>query len=369
MRLMRLHLALLLATSLIVFSAQPVYAQQLSTPEMLTFTVYADGAVHVEYVVAVDPEALSVNIELLGETFEDLTVADENGLPLEYNVSDSVLTMVTLGAEKVTVAYDTFDLTNKTGRYWVLGFESPINAVIILPPEAVIISLSHVPESIESKEGRTILIMPKGIIEVTYTISVAGTKEHAAALIKEAEETVAKAKSQGIEIDEAENLLEKAKEAFNAGSYAQAESFTKQAKKLSEEALKTSTTTTPKPSPTSPVPWILGVIVAIVIVAAVFLGRKARKTVGFQSLPKPVKVSLDRIIEEHGEFLRVEDREALSILANSEGRIFESELREKLKLPKTSLWRLVRRLEKLGIVEVRKVGGQNLVCVKPKYAD
>jgi uncharacterized membrane protein len=39
----------------------------------------------------------------------------------------------------------------------------------------------------------------------------------------------------------------------------------------------------------------------------------------------------------------------------------EVEIREALGLPKTTAWRLVRRLEKKGLVVVRKVGNQNVV--------
>jgi uncharacterized membrane protein len=35
-----------------------------------------------------------------------------------------------------------------------------------------------------------------------------------------------------------------------------------------------------------------------------------------------------------------------------------------LGIPRTTVWRIVRRLEDLGIVEVRKVGGKNLVIIR-----
>ncbi len=359
---------------LLLLLAHTGYAQQPFTSESLTVTVYTDGTVHVEYVVAVSPDAPSVDVRLLGETFESLTVADEDGFPLEYELLNSILTVITLGSSQVTISYDTADLTNKTGKYWTLSFNSPVEAVIILPPEAVIISLSCVPESIESREGRTILTMPKGTLEVTYTISIVGTREHAAVLIGEAEEAISKAKAAGIDVEEAEELLKKAKEAFDAGDYAQAESFAKQARELAEQAAIETPITPPPAKPSPPFPqaaWTVGGALAavILIILVVLVLRRRGKAASFSSLPEPFKVSLDRIFREHGEALRHEDREALQVIAESGGRMFESELRERLRLPKTSLWRLVRRLEKLGVVEVRKVGGQNLVCVKPEYRE
>ncbi|MBS7635365.1 hypothetical protein KEJ34_07800 [Candidatus Bathyarchaeota archaeon] len=60
--------------------------------------------------------------------------------------------------------------------------------------------------------------------------------------------------------------------------------------------------------------------------------------------------------------LRSEEIEVLRFLKDRGGRVLESELRERFpNIPRTSMWRLIRRLEKQGIVRVRKVGLQNLV--------
>jgi len=70
-----------------------------------------------------------------------------------------------------------------------------------------------------------------------------------------------------------------------------------------------------------------------------------------------------RILEERPH-LRSEDQEALRYLAEKEGAAFESELRSKFQLPKTTIWRLVKRLEREELVEIRKAGGQNLIKLK-----
>ena len=63
-------------------------------------------------------------------------------------------------------------------------------------------------------------------------------------------------------------------------------------------------------------------------------------------------------------YLRGEDRNLLDYLCEKEGTAFESEIRNKFILPRTSLWRLIKRLEREELVEVRKVGGQNLIKLK-----
>ena len=70
-----------------------------------------------------------------------------------------------------------------------------------------------------------------------------------------------------------------------------------------------------------------------------------------------------RIIEEKPH-LRQEDRDVLVFLAQSEGAAFESEVRTRFQLPKTTVWRLVKRLEREELVEIRKAGGQNLIKLR-----
>lgn len=55
------------------------------------------------------------------------------------------------------------------------------------------------------------------------------------------------------------------------------------------------------------------------------------------------------------------DSEVLELIRSKGGRMFESELRDILGIPKTSAWRRVKKLEKLGLVRTRKVGAQNEV--------
>jgi uncharacterized membrane protein len=62
--------------------------------------------------------------------------------------------------------------------------------------------------------------------------------------------------------------------------------------------------------------------------------------------------------------LRLEDQQVLRFLAEKEGAAFESEIRGNFKLPKTTIWRLVKRLEREELVEIRKAGGQNLIKLK-----
>ncbi|HXG07181.1 MAG TPA: hypothetical protein VNI77_07640 [Nitrososphaera sp.] len=79
------------------------------------------------------------------------------------------------------------------------------------------------------------------------------------------------------------------------------------------------------------------------------------------------KSALDRVVIkmlEEKAYLRPEDQQVLRFLAEREGAAFESEIRTKFQLPKTTIWRLVKRLEREELVEIRKAGGQNLIKLK-----
>ena len=68
------------------------------------------------------------------------------------------------------------------------------------------------------------------------------------------------------------------------------------------------------------------------------------------------------------EALRREEAEVIRFLKERGGKALEAELREAFpNIPKTSMWRLVKRLEKRGILTVKKVGMQNVVQLKSTF--
>jgi uncharacterized membrane protein len=62
-----------------------------------------------------------------------------------------------------------------------------------------------------------------------------------------------------------------------------------------------------------------------------------------------------------GPELRTDDREILSFIRERGGSVSEVEIRERFSLPRTSAWRQAKRLEKLGLVKITKVGKQNQI--------
>jgi uncharacterized membrane protein len=265
--------------------------------ESLTLTAYLDGFVLVDHKLELNETYPSVNVSLLGEAYEELLVVDEQYLPVDYSLIDGKATIYSLGASRIQISYFTADLTSKTGKYWTLSTEVSTNATVVLPADASIISLNNVPELIESSNDQVSLVMPAGVIEITYIA------EHSLQQLTQSDDT-----------------------------------------------------------------WLLIVIAAFPIIASIvlvlwFLRRKKPPPP-----PEEVKseVDIDKLLEKEKN-LRPEEVQVINFLAEKNGTAFEAELYEKLNLPRTTTWRLLKRLEKMEIVDIRKSRRQNIVAIRKKY--
>ncbi len=59
--------------------------------------------------------------------------------------------------------------------------------------------------------------------------------------------------------------------------------------------------------------------------------------------------------------LRQDDLQVLNFIRDKGGKVLEPEIRTRFALPKTSAWRQIKRLERMGYVRVTKVGSQNQI--------
>jgi len=103
-----------------------------------------------------------------------------------------------------------------------------------------------------------------------------------------------------------------------------------------------------------PTEYLIAAIVAgaAVVLSALIIVRRRRGP------------NVEKILKAYPQ-LKKEDNEVIQFLAERGGKAFEAEIRERFPdMPRTSLWRLVRRLERLEIVEVKKIGLENQVQLK-----
>ena len=105
------------------------------------------------------------------------------------------------------------------------------------------------------------------------------------------------------------------------------------------------TPTAQYPEPTTLV-TVLGVIVIAVILTAYLIRRRGASA--SNGVLDDVDKNIIKALEARG------------------GTALQSELQSDVKVPKTTLWRHVRKLEKLGIVKVEKVGLQNKIVLMKK---
>ena len=267
--------------------------QEHVSPQSLTFIVYLDGYVYVDYKVDVNQTYPAVNVTLFGESFENLLVVDELELLMSFSQTNNTILVNSLGANSLRITYFTQDLTSKLGKIWTLVVEVPINTSVELPVGAAIFSLGEVPELIDTRDGAVILVMPPGNLEVSYIVER--------------------------QIFQTPDLLL----------------------------------------------WTLTIILAGVTGICVYWLVKKRAVNRKERIRK---VKVEEIFRVHRD-LRPEEKEAIKLLAEKGGKAYEAELYEKLNLPRTSTWRLIKRLKKMEIVEITKSRRQNIVGIRQQYLD
>lgn len=391
-------------------------------PQYQLMTVYEDGAVRVYSELLVDPLYPSVDIPLLGDAYQDVVVTGPSGIPLGYSTFAGGVSVNTLGEVEVAVAYTTHDITAKSGKYWSINFTSDIPTWMAFPSGASIVSLSAIPEAIDTSGVRALLLMPPGRTAITYVLSIVGTPDHAFLAISDAESAINGITAAGINVSSAGELLAEARDAFAFGNYAAAEELAVDAKSLALQtnltayqasamiakardailkaesegrtvgiedarrllsqassfysagdyasALSSAADANAKAESalTAVQAYALYIAAAVVAVSAITIvallmvrGRRASK--GY--IKEIHEVDLVRIAGE--KQLREEEFRLIEVLAENGGEAFESSVREKFDLPKTTIWRMVKRLEKEGYISVEKVAGQNLLKVRPEY--
>ena len=417
---MRKTLSVLILLSLVASTTLAV-GQEYYSPNELSFTVYDDGYVVVDYTVDVDPTMGTVNVSLFGSLYQNMLILDQDLLILDSTPTGDGVTIDTLGAISASLWYETTDLTGKAGQIWTFAVSTPITSTILLPEGSTIFSLSDVPLEMGSLNGRVLLTMPLGDLEISYTVGVVGSKAHALAIINDAEDTIETIQATEVLTPNADDLLESAYSAYDSGLYSEAEQLATQAKtsaegtaadasaaalaiedansaisdanedertegldlaqdklgeaesyyalgdytralELAEEAQDLAESATGKSSDSNMLLYAGLVVVGGGVGAAYFLMGRSKKAPEVQV----VSFDLDKLFGEHPN-LRMDDKEVIRFLAQNRGETFAAEVRERFDIPRTSLWRMIRRLEGEGIIEVATIGGQSLVRLDSRY--
>jgi len=413
----KIVIILLAATAL---TSMTVYGLDYTTAT-LTLDIFPDGSAAVEYRIEPDPSLASVNVTLLGQDYVDLLATDQDGIILDWSPIPGGVEVDSLGSDKITISYSTQSLTNKTGSMWSLTLDAPVNPIVTLPAGAVLVGLSPPPIDISIIENRAIMTMPAGVSRVSYLIGTTGTREHALVLLSGAEKAVNAAKLLGLVVDDAEAALAQARSAYDAGLYSQSEQISTQASRLAQEtvaaadeaeaAIQDANTllqskqgkirqetleaasslidaaedsyaagdyssalsdaeqahkvlTEAEPIQSGLQMLLMAGAALVVLVAAgyAYIRRRGKTELPAKPEESPVNVNLDAVFRERPH-LRTDDK-AVLLFIQGKGGAFITEVRDHFNIPKSSAWRMARRLEDEGLLSVSTVGRETYLQLR-----
>ena len=359
---------------LITLSSFIQYA--MGSPKVLDFTIYADGTTHVFYQTDVDPQSPDFILNTYGSSIENLVVQDENGTLLSSKINANTVTVATLGSSAIKVDYDTPDLISKNGKTWTFHVNSSTDYSILLPKNTVIVGMSSSPLNMQITDDQSLISLPSGSSDINYIFGVLGTSQTATLAIQKAQDFINTVNSTGVKTPMALAKLEEAKSDFDQGKYSDAESLANSAKNLAlqEQQIaisKPSTNSSDNHTPVNPpdnlsVYFLVGGIIAAGVVGIIIL-RKTRSNkiitsnaISNNSYTPPEKEEIYKLKPE----LRQDDKEIIAFISEKGGQVYESELRKKFLMPRTTMWRAVKRLEREDIIEIEKVDQQNLIKLR-----
>ena len=360
---------------LMTLASLPQHAFGVS--KVLDFTIDTDGTTHIFFETDVDPLQPDFTMKLFGNNIDNLVAQDENDLLLSSQINENMVTIETLGASKVKIDYDTADLVTKNGKIWSFSVDSLSDYSILLPKNTVIVGMNAFPLNMQVVDEQSLLSLPSGSAEIDYVFGVLGTTQTATLAIEKARDMINKINGEEIKTPLASAKLEEAISAFNENKFSSAEILANEAKNTAIREQEIALSNPGTKSDSNPLTSIGGTIVttaatigtvagAIITISLLIKRAKSaiKKTV--ELLPKnekntaPDKETIFRFKPE----LRQEDKDIVTYISENGGQVYESELRKKFLLPRTTTWRAVKRLEREGIVEIEKVDQQNLIKLK-----
>ena len=343
----------------------------IGSPKVLDFTIYADGTTHIFYQTDVDPQSPDFSMNAYGTSIENLVVQDENGTLLSSKVDTNAVTVATLGASTIKVDYDTPDLISKNGKTWTFHVNSPVDYSILLPKNTVIVGMSESPLNMQIVDDQSLISLPSGTSDISYVFGVLGTSQTATLAIQKAQDFINTLNSTGVKTPLALAKLVEAKSDFDQGKYSDAESLANSAKNIAlqeQAAISNSSGNHPPNSSDNTSIYLLSGSVIAAAVAGIIIVKKTRtqKIIVPSEIPKndgyvpPEKEAIYRLKPD----LRQDDKEIIAFISEKGGQVYESELRKKFLMPRTTMWRAVKRLEREDVVEIEKVDQQNLIRLK-----
>ncbi len=300
---------LILAGLIIVTVLIPLQTSFSST-RTLELIIYSDGSTHVSTQIDVDPLEPDFELNLFGKSIDNFVATGDTGFLLSEKIVEDKAIIDTFGSSSIIIDYNIDDLVSKEGRVWTFSFDSPSDYTLLMPKNSVIVGMSGLPNNMKLVDEQTKLDLTAGLSEINYIFTPINPTDHKPTISNES--------------------------SFNYIN----------------------------------VVIIGGSIIAVVIGIVLMLKRKQSK-----SLPSIIQTEFSekRIETKSNDAetifnfrpeMREDDKEIIKFISDKGGQVLESELRKKFLQPRTTMWRAVKRLERLGVIEIDKKDLQNLVKLK-----
>ena len=294
----------LILAGLIVIALTIPIQTSFSSTRTLELIIQSDGSTHISSHIDVDSS--NFELSLFGSSIDNFIAIDENGSSLSGDIIDDKVIVDTLGSSSITIDYDIHDLISKEGRVWTFSFDSPSNYSLLMPENSVIVGMSVLPNNMKQIDEQIKLELLSGPAQIDYIFEIIS--------------------------ESTTNPLEYTLDFMTAG-------------------------------------LIIGPIITVSIVAAVLIKRKQSKSPQIHVVELPEKQSESKSLDPETIFslrsnLREDDKEIIKFISENGGKVFESDLRKKFLQPRTTMWRAVKRLERLDIVEIYKKDLQNMVKLR-----
>ena len=367
----------LLAVCFVLVTLASIPQHTFGVSRVLDFTIDTDGTSHVFYSTEVDPLEPDFKMKLFGTNIDNLVAQDENDLLLSSQIDGKNVIIETLGASQVKIDYDTADLVTKNGKIWSFSIDTPYEYSVLLPKNTVIVGMNAFPLNMQVVDEQSLISLPDGPVEINYVFGVLGTGQTATLAIEKARDLIDNINKEEIKTPLASAKLEEAISAFNDNKFSSAAVLANEAKNIALQEQKIALSNNETKSDNNPLSSIggtiittaatIGTVAGAIITISIFIKRAKsaiKKTV--ELLPKnekivpPDKETIFRLKPE----LRQEDKDMVSYISENGGQVYESELRKKFLLPRTTTWRAVKRLEREGIIEIEKIDQQNLIKLR-----
>jgi len=363
--------------AIMLLGAKEGFADEISFQiESTDLQIYRDGLVRVTQTLFVNETFPVITLPMLNSSVSNFIVLDENHTVLDYEAYGINLTVFTLGTKNVTIQYDTNSLTKKDFDVWSFIVNAPYNLTVTLPEESTIIYMNEIPSSIDLVGNKMTLSLYENQWEIGYVFSsiIPSDFQVTDLNITPSNSKVGEEITVSVKVTNVGGQI---------GSYTIpfiVDQTTEETKTVTLERGEFETITfkitkqmqgiynievgglfgvfevgpsNGIPSNSFPIEYVAIFIITLSAVFFVVIILFKRR-----------KVNVDKIFKLHPQ-LNAEERNVIQFLAENEGKVFESIIREKFPdIPRTSLWRLVKRLEKLEIIKVKKIGLENQVELK-----